>query len=568
MGYDQKTILLSLSQGVEGREWASTMVGWDRGDVEVCYWDGVMCDPDDGTTVIGLLISEKKFSGTLPTLLGKLQTLRQIDMPKNLIRGRIPSEIARLPHLELINLAENQVTGTIPHFTSPSLRSVDLSNNLLVGTIDNDLGNRHKVLTDFDVTRNQISGTIPDSLASASRLDTLSLSENRLSGTLPSSLGGAKNLKYLYLDNNDLMGTIPPEIARQNSPLQELWLQENSLSGTIPAAIADLKELFNFYIDGNKFTGSVPKQLCRPEVNEDFFEDVKDFDETVHDPCDAIACKPGFSSLEGVFPCEECEDDHLNPYLGRFGQCIDLVEEDILDELYEVTNGNDWIGGVNWKKPRIPKCSMTGISCDAEGHILEINLASKGLRGTIPESLGFLQFMERLDLSDNELTGFLISDLRWAPLEKLDVTGNNFRGIVPTELCKKEGINGNGRGGMFGCDLIACPVGKYNSLGRAIDGEPCKSCDGTSPLGSKVCHKNLNMIGIDDSLGHGRGDGGISGGAAFVVVLICILTLAISLYAFLRVHTHLKNRLQSAPQHDEVNEYEAVLRQASTREIS
>lgn len=539
------------------------MVGWDRGDVGVCFWDGVMCDLHDQATVVGLLLSKKNYSGTLPTQLGQLQTLKTLDMPDNEIRGRIPIEIANLPHLEKINLAQNLITGTIPTFASPSLYSVDLSNNLLAGTIANDIGKTHKLLTDFDVTHNKITGTIPDSFSMTERLDTLSLSENRLSGTLPASLGKAKNLKYLYLDHNSLMGTIPPEIARQNSPLGELWLQENLLSGTIPAAIADLKELFNLYVDGNKFTGTVPKQLCKPELNEDFFAGV-DLKTVDHDQCDSVACRPGFVSFEGLFPCTECEQNHLNPYLGRFGKCIDLDEGDILDELYESAHGEDWIGGVNWKRAGVPKCKMTGVSCDANENVIEINLSNKGLRGSIPESLGFLQFLERLDISNNELSGYLLSDLRWAPLEKLDVTGNDLRGIVPTELCKKEGINGNGRGGLFGCDLIACPVGSFNALGRAVDGQPCERCkDGTSSLGSKVCYKNpVVQTGSGPSLGASNVEGSkVSGGAAFAIVLVCIFTLVLSTFAFLKVHMHLKKRLEQVPDEDQ-NEYAPVVRES------
>lgn len=84
-----------------------------------------------------------------------------------------------------------------------------------------------------------------------------------------------------------------------------------------PAAIADLKSLFNFYVDGNKFTGTVPQQLCRPALNADFFEGI-DMDNVVgSDVCDSVACRPGYVSFEGVYPCSMCEEQFFNPYLGR-----------------------------------------------------------------------------------------------------------------------------------------------------------------------------------------------------------------------------------------------------------
>ena len=47
----------------------------------------------------------------------------------------------------------------------------------------------------------------------------------------------------------------------------------------------------------------------------------------------------------------------------------------------------------------------------------------------MPEVIGFLRFLEHLDLSVNELTGHLPSDLRWTPLETLKISGNKLKGI-------------------------------------------------------------------------------------------------------------------------------------------
>lgn len=134
MTVDQASILLSLVQGQDGQVWASGRTGWNKGDLSVCFWDGVLCDPNDQSTVTGIFIPGGSYSGTLPTELGTLLTLKELSMPQNQLRGRIPSEIAKLPHLETINLAENEITGTILAFASPALASVDLSHNLLAGT--------------------------------------------------------------------------------------------------------------------------------------------------------------------------------------------------------------------------------------------------------------------------------------------------------------------------------------------------------------------------------------------------------------------------------------------------
>lgn len=226
-----------------------------------------------------------------------------------------------------------------------------------------------------------------------------------------------------------------------------------------------------------------------------------------------------------------------------------MREEDILEDIYESAKGADWVGGVNWNVAGIPKCSLTGITCDVNQNIIGLNLKGKGLRGNMPESIGFLRFLERLDLSDNQLTGFVPSDLRWAPLEFLDITGNELRGIIPLELCKKDGINGNGNNGMFSCDMIACSSGYYSETGSAFGGNKCVPCkEGTSFLGSKHCLKS--MIGSKTFTIGAHSHSGLSpGGTFFVIVFICA-TIAGSIFAVMKVHGHLKSRMQRVPSED------------------
>ena len=69
----QKEILLSLIQGKEGEAWAKDRVGWSYdSEYEVCYWDGIDCDPDqhDGVAVTGIFLPGINLKGTLPSELG------------------------------------------------------------------------------------------------------------------------------------------------------------------------------------------------------------------------------------------------------------------------------------------------------------------------------------------------------------------------------------------------------------------------------------------------------------------------------------------------------------------
>ena len=148
-------------------------------------------------------------------------------------------------------------------------------------------------------------------------------------------------------------------------------------------------------------------------------------------------------------------------------------------------------------------CDLEGITCGNHGNIIAIELKGKGLRGTIPEEIGFLRYLERLDLSDNYLVGYLPPDLRWAPLQYLDVSRNKIKGIIPKSLCTKEGINGNGNNGEFDCDLIQCSPQHYSPDGRSTEKHKCKPCPhgkGTPFIGSKKCDRLFSTYkyGISD----------------------------------------------------------------------
>ena len=253
-----------------------------------------------------------------------------------------------------------------------------------------------------------------------------------------------------------------------------------------PAALSDLENLASLYIDGNKFTGTIPNDLCRPELNSDFFENVPDTIE--RNFCNSVACPAGTAAFEGVYPCDPCDSSYFNPYLGRTGKCMDINQRDILDIVHESTSKADpWNGDDNWGDDDTFLCDFSGVTCDANSNVIAIQLKGRGLKGIIPEELGFLQYLEILDLSDNHLSGFLPSDLRWAPLQQLDISGNDMKGIVPPKLCLKSVVNGNGEGGDYNCERIACPTGTYSATGRDNGGSLCSPCSGNRAIGSKNC---------------------------------------------------------------------------------
>jgi hypothetical protein len=61
----------------------------------------------DGTCVVGLELRSNQLSGVLPSSLGVLQDLQELDLANNNLRGALPMALAQLPHLHTLNLEDN-----------------------------------------------------------------------------------------------------------------------------------------------------------------------------------------------------------------------------------------------------------------------------------------------------------------------------------------------------------------------------------------------------------------------------------------------------------------------------
>jgi hypothetical protein len=230
---------------------------------------------------------------------------------------------------------------------------------------------------------------------------------------------------------------------------------------------------------GNKLTGTVPLELCEKILNHEYFAQVSSAEP--RSGCDIIACPVNSRSEAGVFPCQPCPANRVSPYLGHSGNCILIDQKNILDSFYNDAKGSTWIGAPRWGNPNIPVCRYEGIDCDQHNNVVNITLANMNLQGKISYKLGRLRHLRRLSLADNHLTGEVPSDLRFAPLVHLDFSGNQLEGPIPPMLCLTGGINGNGVGGDYYCDVVSCSAGTWHPHGFAkAGGGPCFPCPGAS----------------------------------------------------------------------------------------
>ncbi|KAI2510149.1 Leucine Rich Repeat [Fragilaria crotonensis] len=469
-------------------------------DNRICEWKGITCDSVGNVESIQLV--EAGLEGTLDSSLGQLTTLLELDLSSNAFTGSIPSQLLALPKIKVIDLRLNKLIGSIPLPLSASMEALHLGHNALTGrpleTSFSSAG--FQSLRILDLKYNQLEGTLPSSFTGLSAIQTFDLSNNRFRGTIPSTLGELSTLKYLYLSNNLLTGTIPHHFGSAAIDLQQIYLHGNFLTGTLPSSLADLGNLQILFIDNNKLTGTVPTELCALNLNELFFLDngaeAVDVDSSYTElygnrslsdlisertGCTSIACPAGYKSMgdskDGVYPCEPCASMDLNPYIGA-NNCFEMDQDTILKALYDATNGPSWTGDADWGSNATTFCESHGVTCNSDQQVTSIVLSNKGLSGTLPNGLGFLEKLVQLDVSYNNIGGTLPADLQFAPLVILNVAENQLTGFVPSGLCRKSGVNGNGVDGLYSCDVITCKGG-HMLQGRAdpgTSGDTCSVC--------------------------------------------------------------------------------------------
>jgi hypothetical protein len=152
------------------------IAGWKRQDdwmsatVGMCDWYGVKCELDeDGPT----------FDGNAD--------VTAIVLPGNNLMGSLPSELTALTKLLTLDLSQNMLTGSLPHQYGGAwteLRSMVLSDNQIEGLIPSEFGDFASLRTLF-LGGNQLGGTIPKQLEHVVTLQTLSLEGNQLQGSIP-----------------------------------------------------------------------------------------------------------------------------------------------------------------------------------------------------------------------------------------------------------------------------------------------------------------------------------------------------------------------------------------------
>ncbi|GJR05811.1 leucine-rich repeat protein [Tanacetum coccineum] len=273
--------------------------------MECCIWAGVYCD--EAGHVTGLFLNNDHISGKVYLdVFGKFKYLQDLDLADNnvtVIPNTKESSFSSLANLTRLLLASCKM-NEIPDLRNlPTLRTLDLSGNLLKGEIQIwiwNLGNgslgslklsQNKfsslqkpytfplTLNVLDLSSNNLKGDIPvppaeiyvvnysnNEFGSSIPADfgnaltsafSFSISNGKVVGVIPESINNAKLLRVLDLSSNTLTGPIPVDGSMQY--LESLDLSLNKLSGRIPEQLTSIMTLEFLNVSYNRLSGKIPQ---------------------------------------------------------------------------------------------------------------------------------------------------------------------------------------------------------------------------------------------------------------------------------------------------------------------
>jgi len=331
---------------------------------------------------------------------------------------------------------------------------LSLDDNNLVGTIPPELGGLDELFS-LVLWLNKLSGAIPPELSKFSGLRDLMLSRNAgITGRLPPELGYTGGLKYLAVDGTDLSGPVPLTFA--NLDLTHFYFDRDGVC--IPAAleawldsIPAKKDRYQLCTDKIVIDPpslylelSTPGDTARLKaavINAEG-DSVQDAEIAWSSGDTAIATvdSTGLVTTADYGTTEITATSDSLADTARVEIVFKLSNRQVLDSLYTVTGGENWVDTTNWLSDE-PLSEWHGVETSDSGEVVGLSLGDNNLTGSIPEVLAELDSLVTLDLGGNALGGRIPRDFReMQQLRRLLVNGNELVGLLPSVMGEMAGL--------------------------------------------------------------------------------------------------------------------------------
>ncbi|KAL2609669.1 hypothetical protein R1flu_028242 [Riccia fluitans] len=347
-------------------------------------------------------LSGNNLTGRIPFSWASLQSpdegtgLQAIYLDANpLLTLDILDDIAKfLPSSKVVTLVGCNLTGEIPQSLSTltKLEVLSLGNNLLSGPIPEFFDSSFPLLRELNLSRNALTKNIPSihfnySLVSGSTI--LDLSFNSLSGTLPTTIA-----EVTLLSHNNLSGEIPS--AWSSVPSVALDLSGNGLEGGIPAFLGSMSSLRFLNLADNAFSGALPVELGN---------------------CSALEhLTLGNNLLTGQIPST------FGQSFGRSLKTLSLANNSLEGPIPESIGNCSVLRVLDLSRNYLNGTLPSLVDLDSlSKSLVVLTVAHNQLSGEIPWWIPLLRSLQLLDLSYNSFWGWIPSDV--TGLESLQLPG-------------------------------------------------------------------------------------------------------------------------------------------------
>ncbi|GMI98570.1 receptor like protein 12 [Hibiscus trionum] len=408
--------------------------GWIGGDC--CSWDGVECDDNTGH-VIGLDLRSSFLYGSIDSnsTIFQLHHLRRLNLFDNDFNGsEIPSVIGNLSRLSQLDLSYSAFSGQIPNTLAnlTELTYLSLSENDFSPSTLSWLGKLSK-LTILGVASTNSYGDVLPSLKNLTRLTSLRLSRNQFSSQILFWLGNFTRLTRLDLGVNKFWGLVPESIFTLIK-LEFLSLWSNLLNGTYKLkSFLNLRNLKQLQLSGNNFSllttttvmnVTVPKFTILTLASCNLFE------------------FPNFLSGQDELEFLDLSRNKIHGYIpkwiwGLSAQTLGVLhlKENFLTGFRQPAVVPPW---TNLRRLDLGSNRLRGNLPILPASIYYYFVSNNFLQGEIPSMICTLSSIIVLDISNNSFSGMIPPFFHqpavvppWTNMRELDLGSNRLRGNLP-----------------------------------------------------------------------------------------------------------------------------------------